>query len=73
MKVSNDTKVHGRSVGRFNGLNLKSELFIGGFENYDRLRQQTRHEKGFAGCISELTVNDEKKDFGKWIFLLYIQ
>lgn len=66
LKISRQEKIKkGRSLGRFNGLNLNGELFIGGFENYERLFEQTKHDSGFEGCMSELYVNEKKMDFGR--------
>ena len=68
LKISGQKKTTmGRSLGRFNGLNLKGELFIGGFEDYEKLFGQTKHDSGFEGCMSELAVNDKKMDFGTFV------
>ena len=66
LKISGQKKIKkGRSLGRFNGLNLNGELFIGGFEDYETLFGQTKHDSGFKGCMSELVVNGKTMDFGK--------
>lgn len=66
LRIAGQSKtVKGRSLGRFNGLNLNGELFVGGFEDYGKLFGQTKHDSGFEGCMSTLAVNGVDKDFGK--------
>lgn len=65
LHVEGDEKIYAKSLGRFNGLNLKNELYVGGHQNVKSLMKQTRHNTGFSGCISLLVINGKKYDFGK--------
>lgn len=70
LHVEGDEKTFGRSLGRFNGLNLKNELYVGGHRSLKSLQKQTQHHIGFTGCISLLTINGKKYDFGMCDFFL---
>lgn len=67
LHVEGGEKVHGKSTGKFNGLNLKRELFVGGHYDFEKIEKQTEHKVGFSGCISFLVINSKQYDFGKYL------
>lgn len=63
LQVDNQQIVAGKSGGKYRRLNLNSEIFLGGHENYDKIVKQVNLRNGFTGCISQLVVNGVEKHF----------
>ena len=65
LTVDDDPVVYGKSSGKYTGLNLNGDLFIGGHTSLDIIKRQTSHRRGFTGCISQVLVGGEKFDIGE--------
>ena len=68
LKLAASSTVFGKSSGRFTGLNLESELYLGGYSDYSEISKQIGHNVSFTGCISQLIINSKKMDCSKSIF-----
>ncbi|XP_068097693.1 basement membrane-specific heparan sulfate proteoglycan core protein isoform X5 [Hyperolius riggenbachi] len=60
--VDNQTPVNGTSQGRFQGLDLNEELYLGGYPNYEVV-SKTGLSKGFVGCVRQLILQGEEVIF----------
>ncbi|XP_061114862.1 basement membrane-specific heparan sulfate proteoglycan core protein-like isoform X3 [Conger conger] len=61
--VDGDTPVNGSSQGKFQGLDLNEDLFIGGYPNYTVITKTTGLKTGFVGCIRQLIIQGEEVIF----------
>ncbi|KAM4703219.1 basement membrane-specific heparan sulfate proteoglycan core protein [Rhinophrynus dorsalis] len=60
--VDNQTPVNGTSQGKFQGLDLNEELFLGGYPNYEAI-SKTGLSSGFVGCVRQLIIQGEEVIF----------
>ncbi|XP_044138378.1 basement membrane-specific heparan sulfate proteoglycan core protein isoform X4 [Bufo gargarizans] len=60
--VDNQTPVNGTSQGKFQGLDLNEELYLGGYPNFDAV-SKTDLSRGFVGCVRQLIIQDEEVIF----------
>ncbi|XP_018081999.1 basement membrane-specific heparan sulfate proteoglycan core protein isoform X11 [Xenopus laevis] len=60
--VDKHVPVNGTSQGKFQGLDLNEELFLGGYPNYDFI-SKTGLSSGFVGCIRQLVIQEEEVIF----------
>ncbi|XP_065678288.1 basement membrane-specific heparan sulfate proteoglycan core protein isoform X1 [Hydra vulgaris] len=63
LKVNDDNPVYGKSLGRFNELNLDNELYLGGYEDVTKIVANVGFITSFSGCVSELIVNNQRIEF----------
>eukprot|EP00794_Sanderia_malayensis_P015275 gene15275-16851_t len=69
--VDDQPMLYGRSKGKYTGLNLVGDLFVGGHANLDVIKRQTKHGRGFTGCISQLVISGKSLEIGEFVFILY--
>ncbi|KAM3922273.1 basement membrane-specific heparan sulfate proteoglycan core protein isoform 4-T4 [Leptodactylus fuscus] len=60
--VDNQTPVNGTSQGKFQGLDLNEELYLGGYPNFEAVAK-TDLKRGFVGCVRQLVVQGEEVIF----------
>ncbi|XP_032087651.1 basement membrane-specific heparan sulfate proteoglycan core protein isoform X2 [Thamnophis elegans] len=63
--VDGHPPVNGSSQGRFQGLDLNEELYLGGYPNYAAIAK-TGLSSGFVGCVHQLIIQGKEvifKDF----------
>nr|XP_033778769.1 basement membrane-specific heparan sulfate proteoglycan core protein isoform X4 [Geotrypetes seraphini] len=60
--VDDQLPVNGTSQGKFQGLDLNEELYLGGYPNYDTI-SKTGLKNGFVGCVSQLVIQGEEVIF----------
>ncbi|KAM5132244.1 basement membrane-specific heparan sulfate proteoglycan core protein [Mantella aurantiaca] len=60
--VDNQTPVNGTSQGKFQGLDLNEEIYLGGYPNYEVV-SKTGLSKGFIGCVRQLILQGEEVIF----------
>uniref|UniRef100_A0A671K0Q1 Basement membrane-specific heparan sulfate proteoglycan core protein-like n=1 Tax=Sinocyclocheilus anshuiensis TaxID=1608454 RepID=A0A671K0Q1_9TELE len=66
--VDGEAPINGTSQGKFKGLDLNEELFVGGYPNYSMLAKTAGLKTGFVGCIKQLIIQGDEvifKDFDK--------
>lgn len=56
MTVDDGAALHGRSEGRFVGLDLVEPMYLGGVPDFSRIHEQAGFTSGFKGCISRLVI-----------------
>ncbi|KAK7083866.1 Basement membrane-specific heparan sulfate proteoglycan core protein, partial [Halocaridina rubra] len=56
MVVDDGAPVSGRSEGRFLGLDLVENMYLGSVPDFGRVHKQTGFITGFVGCISRLVI-----------------
>ncbi|XP_035236655.1 basement membrane-specific heparan sulfate proteoglycan core protein-like isoform X3 [Anguilla anguilla] len=61
--VDGDAPINGSSQGKFQGLDLNEELFVGGYPNYTVIAKTTGLKTGFVGCIRQLIIQGEEVIF----------
>ncbi|XP_066527292.1 basement membrane-specific heparan sulfate proteoglycan core protein [Hoplias malabaricus] len=61
--VDQDAPINGTSQGKFQGLDLNEELFIGGYPNYSAIVKTAAIKTGFVGCIKQLIIQGEEVIF----------
>ncbi|TSL61242.1 Basement membrane-specific heparan sulfate proteoglycan core protein [Bagarius yarrelli] len=61
--VDNEAPVNGTSQGKFQGLDLNEELFVGGYTNYSMIAKTAELNSGFVGCISQLIIQGDEVIF----------
>ncbi|KAI1897143.1 hypothetical protein AGOR_G00080150 [Albula goreensis] len=61
--VDGDAPINGSSQGKFQGLDLNEELFVGGYPNYSTIAKTTGLKSGFVGCIRQLIIQGEEVIF----------
>ncbi|KAK2521549.1 Hspg2 [Columba guinea] len=55
--------VNGTSQGKFQGLDLNEELFLGGYPDFSAVAK-TGLSRGFVGCVRQLRIQGEEVAFG---------
>uniref|UniRef100_A0A4W5NTC5 Heparan sulfate proteoglycan 2 n=1 Tax=Hucho hucho TaxID=62062 RepID=A0A4W5NTC5_9TELE len=58
--VDRETPVNGSSQGKFQGLDLNEELYVGGYPNYTLLAKTAGLKTGFVGCIRKLVIQGDE-------------
>ncbi|XP_028309184.1 basement membrane-specific heparan sulfate proteoglycan core protein isoform X2 [Gouania willdenowi] len=58
--VDGGEPVNGSSQGKFKGLDLNEELFVGGYPNYTLLSKTAGIKTGFVGCIRQLIIQGDE-------------
>ncbi|XP_053096922.1 basement membrane-specific heparan sulfate proteoglycan core protein isoform X13 [Pangasianodon hypophthalmus] len=61
--VDGEAPVNGTSQGKFQGLDLNEELFVGGYPNYSMIAKTAELNSGFVGCISQLVIQGDEVIF----------
>ena len=51
MTVDNKNQFSGETPGRFMGLDLSQEMYLGGIPDYSKIPQPARYTSGFVGKI----------------------
>uniref|UniRef100_A0AAR2IJ36 Heparan sulfate proteoglycan 2 n=1 Tax=Pygocentrus nattereri TaxID=42514 RepID=A0AAR2IJ36_PYGNA len=60
LTVDQKAPINGSSQGKFQGLDLNEELFVGGYPNYSMIAKTAELKTGFVGCISQLIIQGEE-------------
>ncbi|XP_073426230.1 basement membrane-specific heparan sulfate proteoglycan core protein isoform X4 [Dendrobates tinctorius] len=60
--VDNQMPVNGSSQGKFQGLDLNEELYLGGYPNFEAV-SKTDLSRGFVGCVRQLIIQGEEVIF----------
>ncbi|KAK2193775.1 hypothetical protein NP493_5g02050 [Ridgeia piscesae] len=55
---------NGRSQGNYQGLDLVSDLYVGGHPDFNRIAQSAGYREGFVGCISKIAISGVPVDLG---------
>ncbi|XP_075629462.1 basement membrane-specific heparan sulfate proteoglycan core protein isoform X7 [Balearica regulorum gibbericeps] len=55
--------VNGTSQGKFQGLDLNEELYLGGYPDFGAV-EKTGLSRGFVGCVRQLRIQGEEVAFG---------
>uniref|UniRef100_A0A3Q4MA73 Heparan sulfate proteoglycan 2 n=1 Tax=Neolamprologus brichardi TaxID=32507 RepID=A0A3Q4MA73_NEOBR len=58
--VDGGEPINGSSQGKFQGLDLNEELYVGGYPNYTVLTKTAGIKTGFVGCIRQLFIQGEE-------------
>nr|XP_029478288.1 basement membrane-specific heparan sulfate proteoglycan core protein-like isoform X12 [Oncorhynchus nerka] len=58
--VDREVPVNGSSQGKFQGLDLNEELYVGGYPNYTLLAKTAGLKTGFVGCIRKLVIQGDE-------------
>eukprot|EP00079_Xenopus_tropicalis_P037485 XP_017951256.1 PREDICTED: basement membrane-specific heparan sulfate proteoglycan core protein [Xenopus tropicalis] len=58
--VDRHVPVNGTSQGKFQGLDLNEELFLGGYSHYDSI-SKTGLNSGFVGCVRQLIIPGRRR------------
>ncbi|XP_070400895.1 basement membrane-specific heparan sulfate proteoglycan core protein isoform X2 [Nothobranchius furzeri] len=61
--VDGGEPVNGTSQGKFQGLDLNEDLYLGGYPNYTVLTKTAGIKSGFVGCIRQLVIQGEEVIF----------
>ncbi|XP_046725155.1 basement membrane-specific heparan sulfate proteoglycan core protein isoform X3 [Silurus meridionalis] len=61
--VDKEAPVSGTSQGKFQGLDLNEELYVGGYPNYSMIAKTSELKSGFVGCIKQLIIQGEEVIF----------
>ncbi|KAG7221679.1 hypothetical protein INR49_000046 [Caranx melampygus] len=61
--VDHGEPINGSSQGKFQGLDLNEELYVGGYPNYTLLAKTAGIKTGFVGCIRQLVIQGEEVIF----------
>ncbi|KAK3547531.1 hypothetical protein QTP86_021514, partial [Hemibagrus guttatus] len=61
--VDSEAPVNGTSQGKFQGLDLNEELFVGGYPNYSMISKTAELNSGFVGCIKQLIIQGDEVIF----------
>ncbi|XP_050953195.1 basement membrane-specific heparan sulfate proteoglycan core protein isoform X16 [Labeo rohita] len=61
--VDGEPPINGTSQGKFKGLDLNEELFVGGYPNYSMLAKTAGLKTGFVGCIKQLIIQGDEVIF----------
>lgn len=69
LSVDSESVVYGKSKGKYTGLNLNGDLFIGGHANLKVVKKQTSQSRGYVGCISQIVIADKAFEIGKSLFI----
>ena len=71
LTVDDNPVVYGKSKGKYTGLNLNGDLFVGGHTSLGVIKRQTSHERGFTGCIGQIVISGDKFNIGEFLLCLY--
>ncbi|KAG7477685.1 hypothetical protein MATL_G00072180 [Megalops atlanticus] len=63
MVVDGDAPINGSSQGKFQGLDLNEELYVGGYPDYSFISKTTGLNSGFVGCIRQLIIQGDEVIF----------
>uniref|UniRef100_A0AAV2LZ82 Basement membrane-specific heparan sulfate proteoglycan core protein n=1 Tax=Knipowitschia caucasica TaxID=637954 RepID=A0AAV2LZ82_KNICA len=63
ISVDEGELINGTSQGKFQGLDLNEELYLGGYPNYTLLTKTAGIKTGFVGCIRQLIIQGEEVIF----------
>ncbi|KAK7884904.1 hypothetical protein WMY93_028027 [Mugilogobius chulae] len=63
ISVDGGEPINGTSQGKFQGLDLNEELYLGGYPNYTLLTKTAGIKTGFVGCIRQLIIQGEEVIF----------
>ncbi|KAG7253803.1 hypothetical protein CRUP_015719 [Coryphaenoides rupestris] len=66
LRLDNNTPVSGRSQGQYTKITFRSPLYVGGSPSAYWLVRATGTNRGFAGCVQSLTVNNKPMDIRPW-------
>ncbi|XP_039611708.1 basement membrane-specific heparan sulfate proteoglycan core protein isoform X4 [Polypterus senegalus] len=61
--VDGQNPVKGSSQGKFQGLDLNEQLYVGGYPDYKAISKTTGLTSGFVGCIRQLIIQDDEVIF----------
>ncbi|KAM4737871.1 basement membrane-specific heparan sulfate proteoglycan core protein isoform 2-T2 [Anableps anableps] len=61
--VDGGEPISGKSQGKFQGLDLNEELYVGGYPNYTSIAKTAGIKTGFVGCIRQLIIQGEEVIF----------
>ena len=64
MTVDNKNQFSGETPGRFMGLDLSQEMYLGGIPDYSKIPQPARYTSGFVGTISQVERNGDNLNLG---------
>ncbi|XP_040544693.1 basement membrane-specific heparan sulfate proteoglycan core protein isoform X12 [Gallus gallus] len=64
LQVDGQPPVNGTSQGKFQGLDLNEELYLGGYPDYT-IVAKTGLSRGFVGCVRQLRIQNEEVAFGE--------
>ncbi|XP_052547647.1 basement membrane-specific heparan sulfate proteoglycan core protein isoform X10 [Tympanuchus pallidicinctus] len=64
LQVDGQPPVNGTSQGKFQGLDLNEELYLGGYPDYTVVAK-TGLSRGFVGCVRQLRIQNEEVAFGE--------
>ena len=56
MRVHNQTEVFANSGGKYQGLDLQGDLYLGGLPSFKNVSPDVGQTSGFVGCISQLIL-----------------
>jgi hypothetical protein len=59
LTINDEGTTNTRSKGSYTMLNVFSDLYVGGYDDFSRLSKDADFESGFTGCIRELKIQDE--------------
>uniref|UniRef100_A0A8C4X261 Heparan sulfate proteoglycan 2 n=1 Tax=Eptatretus burgeri TaxID=7764 RepID=A0A8C4X261_EPTBU len=62
LQVNGETPVTGSSQGKFQGMDMSEEFYVGGVPEYSRVSQLTGLHTGFQGCIPNLELQGQEVD-----------
>ena len=57
LKVDNEAEVSGVSPGRYVGLTLTQDLYLGGIPDFNQISKLNGFRRGFDGCLSLFKIN----------------
>ncbi|XP_014817217.1 PREDICTED: basement membrane-specific heparan sulfate proteoglycan core protein-like, partial [Calidris pugnax] len=63
LELDGHPPVNGTSQGKFQGLDLNEELYLGGYPDFDAVTK-TGLSRGFMGCVRRLRIQGEEVAFG---------
>ncbi|XP_030319283.1 basement membrane-specific heparan sulfate proteoglycan core protein [Calypte anna] len=63
LELEGHPPVNGTSQGKFQGLDLNEELYLGGYPDFSALAK-TGLSTGFVGCVRQLRIQGEEVAFG---------
>ncbi|XP_075928964.1 basement membrane-specific heparan sulfate proteoglycan core protein isoform X5 [Petromyzon marinus] len=63
LTVNNEAPVVGSSQGKFQGLDLNEEMYVGGVPSFSRVTRITGIKTGFTGCVREMELQGEQVNF----------
>ncbi|XP_063241894.1 basement membrane-specific heparan sulfate proteoglycan core protein isoform X7 [Bacillus rossius redtenbacheri] len=62
MYVDDDGPFTGKTLGRYQGLDLREPFYLGGVPSFDDIHQDNGFTSGFVGCISRLVIGADESD-----------